>query len=204
MSRLETAWHSFGQLPRAARWGLTALLCVILFVVWNDYILGVTGNWNRAAEDMMAKVEQAAGGDQRLQSLRVLRPVVLGLGVVEEPGKEAAAENALNDAINDVLKRHTVSRDSFSYRGPSKMRRGTLSRVIDPGERVASISGDLRFESTPQQAIEIIAELESSRWIDAISTLRLTRLAGPRKIRVDLTVEALIVSVERRARVGGT
>ncbi len=204
MSGFETAWLSFRQLPRAARWGLTALLGVILFVVWNDYILGVTGNWNRAAEDMMAKVEQAAGGDQRLQSLRVLRPAVLGLGVVEEPGNEAAAENALNDIINEVLKRHTVSKDSFSYRGPSKMRRGTLSRVIDPGERVASISGDLRFESTPQQAIEIIAELESSRWIDAISTLRLTRLAGPRKIRVDLTVEALIVSVERRARVGGT
>ena len=180
------------------------MLGVILFVVWNDYIFRVTGNWNRAAEEMMAKVEQAAGGDRRLESLRVLRPAVLGLGVVEEPGKEAAAENGLNDIINDVLKRHTVSKDSFSYRGPSKMRRGTLSGVIDPGERVARISGELRFESTPQQAIEIVAELESSRWIDAISTLRMTRLAGPRKIRVDLTVEALIVSVERRARVGGT
>ena len=203
MSGIETAWQSFRQLPRAAQWGLAALVGVILFLVWNDFILGVTGNWNRAADDMMAKVEHAAGGDRRLQSLRVLRPAVLGLGVVDKPGREAAAENALNDVINDVLKRHTVSGDSFSYRGPSKMRRGTLSDVIAPGERVERISGELRFESTPQQAIEIVAELESSRWIDAISMLRLTRLAGPRKIRVDLTVEALIVSTERRARVGG-
>ncbi len=203
MSRFETAWHSYRQLPRAAQWGLAALVGVILFLVWNDLILRVTGNWNRAAETMMAKVEQAAGGDQRRQSLRVLRQAVLGLGVVEKPGPEAAAENALNDVINDVLKRHTVSEDSFSYRGPSKMRRGTLSRVIGPGERVERISGELRFESTPQQAIDIVATLESSRWIDAIGTLRMTRLAGTRKIRVDLTVEALIVSAERRARVGG-
>ncbi len=204
MSGIETAWQSFRQLPRAAQWGLTALLGVVLFLVWNDVILGVSGNWNRATEDILAKVEQAAGRDQRLQSLRVLRPAVLGLGVVEAPGREAVAENALNDVINAVIKRHTVSGDSFSYRGPSKMRRGTLSNVIAAGERIERITGELRFESTPQQAIEIVAELESSRWIDAISTLRLTRLAGPRKIRVDLTVEALIVSTERRARVGGT
>jgi hypothetical protein len=204
VSGIETAWQSFRQLPRAAQWGLTALLGVVLFLVWNDFILGMSGNWNRATEDILAKVEQAAGSDQRLQSLRVLRPAVLGLGVVEAPGREAAAENALNDVINDVIKRHTVSGDSFSYRGPSKMRRGTLSNVIAAGERIERITGELRFESTPQQAIEIVAELESNRWIDAISTLRLTRLPGPRKIRVDLTVEALIVSTERRARLGGT
>ena len=49
--------------------------------------------------------------------------------------------------------------------------------------------------------MQVIAELESSPWIDSIGTLRMTRLAGPRKIRVDLTVEALIVSAERRGRV---
>ena len=69
MSGIETAWQSFRQLPRAAQWGLTALLGVVLFLVWNDVILGVSGNWNRATEDILAKVEQAAGSDQRLQSL---------------------------------------------------------------------------------------------------------------------------------------
>ena len=204
MNRLETAWHSFRQLPRAAQWALAGVLGMLLFMVYDDHILRVAGNWNRAAEEMMAKVEHAAGGDRRLQSLRVLRHAVLGLGTVEAPGREAAAENGLNDVINEVLKGHTVSADSFDYRGPSKMRRGTLSRVLSPGEQVERISGELRFEATPQQAMEIIAELESSRWIDAISTLRMTRLAGPRKVKVDLTVEAWIVSAQRRARVGGT
>ncbi len=204
MSRSETLWQSFRQLPRAAQWGIGAVVGGVLLLLWNDYVLRLADEWNRESERLLAKVDKAAGSGRRLQSLRRLRPAVLGIGPVTAPGREAYAERALNDVVNDVLKQHVVSRDSFSNRGSSRLRRGTLSRVLAPGEQVEHITGDLRFDSTPTVATAIIAELESSPWVDAISYLRMTRQPGPRKVTVDMTIEAWIVSTERRARVGGT
>ncbi|MCZ6494322.1 MAG: hypothetical protein O6933_09610, partial [Planctomycetota bacterium] len=64
-------------------------------------------------------------------------------------------------------------------------------------------TGDFRFDAAPDEAIAIIAELESSPMIEAISSVRITRVSGTRKVTVDLTVEAWIVSAEPRRRMGG-
>ena len=204
MSRAERLRKSFRQLPRAAQWGISAVVGGVLLLLWNDHVLRLTDEWNRESDRLLARVDKAAGSAQRLQSLRRLRPAVLGIGPVTAPGREAHAERALNEVINDILKLHPVSRDSFSYRGPSKLRRGALSRVIAPGEQVKRIPGDLRFATTPPVAPPPIPETRDAPECDAISNLRMTRQPGPRKVTVDLTIEAWIVSMERRARVGGT
>ena len=93
-------------------------------------------------------------------------------------------------------------RPSFSYRGPAKMRRGTLSRVIAPGQQVERITADLGFDATPEETLAIIGELEASPHIEGIGFVRITRRSGPRKVTVDLTIEAWIVSAQRRSRSG--
>ena len=66
------------------------------------------------------------------------------------------------------------------------------------------ITGDLRFDASPTEAIAIIAELEASPTIEAVSDVRMTLQGGRQKVRVDLTVESWIVSSGRRSRrVGG-
>lgn len=203
MSRLESIWVRYRGLPKTVRWSIGAAVVAVLFLLWNDHVVRLTDEWDVRAERMLANVENAAGDTRRLQSLGVLRPVVLGLGPLEEPGNEATAEKQLNRVINEVLKDQAVSQDSYSYRGPSKLRRGTLSRIIAPGEQVERITGDLRFDATPEIAAKIVAELEASPNIDAISNLRMTRQPGPRKVTVDLTVETWIITAERRPRSGG-
>ncbi len=204
MTRVESIWTSYRRLSPMLQWAIGAAVIAVLFLVWNDYVVKLTDEWDGRAERMLAKVDKAAGDTQRLQSLRRLRPVVLGLGPVDEPGSESDAEKRLNMTINEVLKEHAVLHDSFSYRGPSKLRRGTLSRVIAPGRQVERISGDLRFDATPAIAAAVIAALEASPDIDAVSSLRMTRQPGPRRVTVVLTVEAWITSAERRARGGGS
>ncbi len=200
MTRAESIWSSYRRLSTTVQWSIAAAVVGVLFLVWNDYVVQLTDNWDRRAERMLASVEKAAGDTQRLQSLRRLRPVVLGLGPVDKPGSESDAEKRLNAAINDVLKEHAVLQDSFNYRGPSKLRRGTLSRVIAPDQHVEHITGDLRFDATPAVAAAIISALETSPDIDAISTLRMTRQPGPRRVTVVLTVETWILSAERHGR----
>jgi hypothetical protein len=68
---------------------------------------------------------------------------------------------------------------------------------------VARITGNLRFDATPEEAIAIIAELEANTTIEAVSDVRVTEQSG-RQVRVDLTVESWIVSLEQRPqRTGG-
>ena len=94
--------------------------------------------------------------------------------------------------------------DSFNYRGPEKLPRGTLSEILRTSQREERITGDLRFDAAPTEAIAIIAELEATPTIEAVSDVRMTLQGGRQKVRVDLTVESWIVSSERRSRrVGG-
>ena len=204
MKRVESIWTAYRRAPKTVQWSIGAAVVAVLFLIWNDIVVRMTNEWDVRAQLMLANVDKAAGGTQRLQSLARLRPVVLGLGPLDAPGSESDAEKRLNVAINEILKEHTVLHDSFSYHGPSKLRRGTLSRVIAPGMQVERISGDLRFDATPAIAAKVIAELEASADIDAISSLRMTRQPGPRRVTVVLTVESWIVSAERRARGGGS
>ncbi len=204
MRRVESIWAAYRRAPKTVQWSIGAAVVAVLFLVWNDFVVRLTDEWDLRAQRMLANVDRVAGDTQRLQSLGRLRPVVLGLGPLDEPGSESDAEKRLNMAINEVLKEHTVLKDSFNYRGPSKLRRGTLSRVIAPGQQVEHITGDLRFDATPETAAKVIAQLEASADIDAISSLRMTRQAGPRRVTVVLTVEAWIVTAERRARGRGS
>ena len=76
----------------------------------------------------------------------------------------------------------------------------SLPGVAGPGRRIEQVIGDLRFDATQTEVMEVVSDLESSPWIDAVSSLRLTRLEG-RMIRVNLSLEAWVNSRdERRAR----
>jgi hypothetical protein len=204
MTSTQTIWQRYRRLPRAGQWAVAAVLGGVLLIVWNDYVLSLAADWNEQADELLADAREAAGGERRLSRMNGLRDIIQALGPVQRPGTEAQAELALNDAVNEVLKRHRVSDDSFNYRGPEKLPRGTLSEILRTSQRAERITGDLRFDAAPTEAIAIIAELEASPTIEAVSDVRMTLQGGRQKVRVDLTVESWIVSSERRSRrVGG-
>ncbi|MCZ6492729.1 MAG: hypothetical protein O6933_01480 [Planctomycetota bacterium] len=203
MTKTQTIWNRFRQLPRAVQWAGLAAIGIGLFLLYDEHVRPITTTWHDHADEMLTEVGEAAKSENRSRQLRAMREPILGLGAVETPSNEAQGSNALNDAVNEVLKRHNVTRDSFNLRGATRLPRSTLSQIIQTNQLVQRITGDLRFDAAPDEAIAIIAELESSPMIEAISSVRITRVSGPRKVTVDLTVEAWIVSAEPRRRMGG-
>ncbi|MHC4275356.1 MAG: hypothetical protein ACYSUR_17040 [Planctomycetota bacterium] len=204
MTSTQNLWQRYLRLPRAGQWAVAAAVGIALFMAWNDYVLTWAAALNDQADKLLADAREAAGGERRARRLNGLRNVIQGLGPVERPGSESQADDlALNDAVNEVLKAHRVSEDRFNYRGPEKLKRGTLSQILRPGQRVERITGDLRFDASPEEAIAIIAELEASPTIEAVSDVRMAVLAGRQRVRVDLTVESWIESSESRTRRGG-
>ncbi|MCZ6735118.1 MAG: hypothetical protein O7C65_04950 [Planctomycetota bacterium] len=203
MTKTQTIWNRFRQLPRAVQWAGLAAIGIGLFLLYDEHVRPITTTWHDHADEMLTEVGEAAKSENRSRQLRAMREPILGLGAVETPGNEAQGSNALNDAVNEVLKRHNVTRDSFNLRGATRLPRSTLSHIIQTNQLVQRITGDFRFDAAPDEAIAIIAELESSPMIEAISSVRITRVSGTRKVTVDLTVEAWIVSAEPRRRMGG-
>ena len=203
MTKTQTIWNRFRQLPRAVQWAGLAAIGIGLFLLYDQHVRPITTIWNDHANEMLKEVGEAARSENRSRQLRAMQEPILGLGAVETPGNEAQGSNALNDAVNEVLKRHSVTRDSFNLRGATRLPRNTLSQIIQTNQLVQRITGDFRFDATPDEAVAIIAELESSPVIEAISSVRITRVSGTRKVTVDLTVEAWIVSTEPRKRMGG-
>ncbi len=203
MTKTQTIWNRFRQLPRALQWASLAAIGIGLFLLYDQHVRPITTTWHDHADEMLKEVGEAARSENRSRQLRAMREPILGLGAVETPGNEAQGSNSLNDAVNEVLKRHSVTRDSFNLRGATRLPRNTLSQIIQPNQLVQRITGDFRFDAAPDEAVAIIAELESSPMIEAISSLRITRVSGTRKVTVDLTVEAWIVSAEPRKRMGG-
>jgi len=203
MTKTQTIWNRFRQLPRAVQWAGLAAIGIGLFLLYDEHVRPITTTWHDHADEMLKEVGEAAKSENRSRQLRAIREPILGLGGVETPGNEAQGSNALNDAVNEVLKRHNVTRDSFNLRGATRLPRSTLSQIIQTNQLVQRITGDFRFDAAPDEAIAIIAELESSPMIEAISSVRITRVSGTRKVTVDLTVEAWIVSAEPRRRMGG-
>ena len=203
MTKTQTIWNRFRQLPRAVQWAGLAAIGIGFFLLYDQHVRPITTTWHDHADEMLKEVGEAARSENRSRQLRAMQEPILGLGAVETPGNEARGSNALNDAVNEVLKRHSVSRDSFNLRGATRLPRNTLSQIIQPNQLVQRITGDFRFDAAPDEAVAIIAELESSPVIEAISSVRITRVSGTRKVTVDLTVEAWIVSPEPRKRMGG-
>lgn len=202
MSAVLHAWERFRALPRAARWAISAGVVAIAMLVYADYVVALTVRWNERSEELLVNLSRASGGEGRLGRLDTLRDVVRAVGPVQKPRRDAEAENAFNDIVSGVLKKHPVTRDSFSYRGASKLQGGLLARVT--GRDVQKITGDLRFDATQEDAIAIISGLEDSPEIEAVTNLRLTRQANAKnKVTVDLTVEAWIESGTSRLRPGG-
>ena len=197
-----TIWSRFGKLPRAARWAILAVVGLALFLVYDAGVRPVSKGWNDRAEAMLADVRETVRAEERLKHLEASRDPILALGPVEIPDREAEAGRALNEAVNEVLKEHPVSHDSFSLRSPARLKRGTLERLISSDQRVERITGDLRFVAAPDEATAIIAALEKRPEIESISSVRITREPG-RKLRVDLTVDVWIVTSQRKARGGG-
>jgi len=179
---------------RALQWAFWAALFIILFLLWDATVAEFGAKWS-------AQVEQ-----KELQILELQRPTTLtstvknavsSFGTVELPRDKSDGASALTEAVHEILGNHRVKDDEFTRTKTTRMKSGSLPGIGNAGEHIEQVIGDLRFEATQEEVLNVISELESSPWIDTISNVRLTK-QDARMIRVDLSVEAWVVSTSQR------
>ena len=182
---------------RAMQWAFWAAIVTIAFLLWDATVAELGADWEAQVQ---TKEKQLAELQRPTTLTSSVKSAVSSFGEVELPREKSVGATAMTEEIQDILSRHRVENDEYTRTKTNRMKSGSLPGISSSGEQIEQVIGDIRFEATQEEVLKVISELESSPWIDAVSNLRLTKQDG-RMIRVDLSVEAWVVSkTQRRGR----
>lgn len=190
MSALERVIQQVQQMPRATQWAICALLGLILFLIWDQVAWPLTNDWKQRADAIQNDVQQVKASQDILEQFQSLHSQITAIGAVKIPGDKARRISAVQNIVNEILGKYSVSEQSFGITD-GRVKRGTLSSISGI-RKLSAIKGELQFTATPDVATAIIAELESDENIEFISVVRLNKAPG-RKIKVRLTLEAWVI-----------
>lgn len=182
----------FTRLPPLMRWAVAAMGIIVLFVFLDDYSWSLAREWNDEASDLAQLLEE---GNQLSAPLnRSTEAAVRAFGRVDVPSTEAEGSQAMAQAINEIIKRHRVGNFSYEAHAGSRMQATAMVGVAQAGTRLERTDGELSFDAAPDEANQIISEIESSAAIDAIGSIRLDWTEAQKKVGVRMTVEAWVVA----------
>lgn len=191
------------ELPRVVRWALGAAVALLAFVAWDDHVRPIAAAWSREADAIERQVEQAREAEQLVRAIRGRDDLIRDLGPVEMPGGDDEGRQALHSLVVDVIRSYrTVRNDSFTLSGgadrlPAAVSQRLLAASGQAGQRLVRISGDLRFDAEPEDAVAIVADLEARPEIESVSLVRMLRKDG-RTVGVTITLNAWVVQSPRR------
>ena len=188
MNEQKTWSQRFDEFPRAAKWAIIGTVIIVGLMFYFEVLRKSADGWNGEADGIQSQVRQSASSYSRLDDIGSMRDLISGVGPVVKPTTEADANKALTQSVNKILKLHSVSNDDFKIRPPARLPTDTLEKIVKrSNQRVERLTGELRFDASPEETLAIIAELESSADIESVSHVRLNKLAG-RKLSVQLRV----------------
>ncbi len=179
------------------------LLGVPAIMIWlyYDYVLLTAADWRDEANSVQTELRQAEAEDRETR-INQLRSAVLAYGEVELPLTVDEGRQAMNSAITETTRQHAVSVDSVTSRGVGNMPSDALPGVLESGSP-ARLIVDLRFEARPEDAIDLLADLESHPHIHAVSSVRMSKSQRSGRLSVDLTIESWVRTPEESGRRGG-
>ncbi len=192
MSNEPTIWQRFRQLPRAIQWAAYAAAGMALFIGVNDNLWKQAERWSTEADRIEMQFQSVRDGQKIADHLLSMRNPLVAHGEIRIPDQAGEGGPALDAAVTAVMNRHSI-RHTYDRRAPVTLK-GSLATITEGRGEPQSISAELRFEASPEDATTVIAQLESSADIEAISNVRITRITGARRLKVQLTLEAWVFS----------
>jgi hypothetical protein len=190
---------AFARMPRAIQWALLAAIGFCAFWVWDQYVNPLKDSWDKDAAAIETSVKDIRSTDSVSSRIQGIKDVVVTLGPVDKPASSKDGQAAVYDAVNKVLAKNGVAKDSFSLRSRGKLSKTALVSITSGNKRIDRLTGDLKFDATPKAAAAIIADLESNPDIEAVDSVRMTRDTNG-KVKVHVTVEAWVLTTDSSSK----
>jgi hypothetical protein len=192
MSDRRSMIESFRGATRAVQWAIIAAVGLALFFVWSEYLDPVVTEIDARAAEIEEHVQQVRSAQQMEAEFKPVKNVVETLGKVQFPGSEAESAAAFHSLVNSVLSKNSAANPTFAFRPKGNLPKNALGAAAR-NRRVERLTGDLKFDASPEAATSIIAELESSPDVEAINSVRITKIAQG-KVQVQLALEAWVLA----------
>ncbi len=187
----------FQQLPRSLHWLTYAVGFTLLFLAWNDTLMPVKTKWDAKADAIERDVQEVRATGQMADKLKRMEDTIIGLGNVAMPGSDGQGRTALTNAVNEVIKDASISSYDFTLSAGGKLPREVYQNLVTGTAKLSSLTGELKFDASPAEAIEIISALEKRDDIESISKARITK-ASAGKVTVRVTLESWVISEEKK------
>ena len=178
------ARSKLSTMPRSIQLVAMVAIAVLLFLVWDSYI-APANSW---FHDESNQIERNVREVRDVQINRQVRDLAPTIGAVRYPDAETASAAAFHAIVNGVLSKHSAGNPSFSVRN-SNLPATVMGGVTN--DRLEKLTGDLKFEASTKNAMAIIAALESSADVEAITSLRMTKDSGG-KVKVQMSLESWV------------
>lgn len=194
-------WQRYRAFPRAIQWAIAAGIAIVVFVIWNDYIKSIGDGWALQADKIQQQVRTVRDSRNLADKFEQLEDAIVSIGPVEVPGNEKQTTDAINRIVNDIIRtyRSDITKESLNRGTGDRLRKGALFGIIGPGEVGQKLSAEFEFESTPETAMKILAELERNPDIEAVTEARISKLTN-RRVSVKLKIEAWVVARDSKTR----
>lgn len=196
MSRLRNA---YARMPRAAKWALWAVLVFVAYFLVAEPVLDQT----KALTDSADTTESALARERAIAAAwsdtnTPAAAARAAFGAPLPPGPSEARSRALYTRVNRILESHGLAADITERRAP--LRDPNADVLAGQAHRIDRFILDLGFESTPEIAAAVIADLESAEEVAAVGRVQMRRVeagrgdrGGARRVRVSLSPEAWIL-----------
>ena len=169
------AYAAFTALPRVGKWVAVAAAFYIVFLLFQFVVWPV-------ADDLNEEADRA----EELPSDIADRAVVFGPNSV--PGREISEKERFSNAVAAIMKKHGVA-DAYGFDArPQALSGDVLPRVsAQYGGKMGRTVAELKFSASAETVSKILAELDSSPFVDAISDVRL--VYKDRRVSAVLSIE---------------
>jgi hypothetical protein len=198
VSALLARYHA---LPRTMRWLLwTAAVLVLYFAVIEPYVITKPAALRAKAgetETRLVSLQKEAESGQA----HVVANAIARFGPIDPPSNEPERATLLfNRKVAETLEKHGIKKYTSPNRS-TNMERGPLVRAVSSDERVERRIADIQFDASPEEITGILADLERSPEITAVSKIQLRRAdGGGRTLHATLTAEAWVITRKKTAR----
>ncbi len=197
----------FGRIKTAPLIAKVAIAAVVVLVSYlyavEPALDGIMRYGGKSASDEAALNEYARSGGKLRSSSEGVALGVRQFGEIALPGDPQSRPSEFNSEVDAVLRKHGVE-DVTSTSSTRPMEgKGVLVKYLGTGQKVDRVMKELSFSTTPEAFHAVLADLERTPTVAAISKVQVRqgddREKADRKLKISLSLETWTVSKKERS-----
>lgn len=194
-SPLLQRWKS---LPVVVKFAVgAALFAGLYFAVIERAIDAINRDAGKSASAESALTEYAKSGGKLRTASETTSRGTRQFGDVSLPGDPQSRPSEFNSAVDAVLSKHSVQNVTSTSR-TSPMSNGPLTKYLGTGQRVDRVMKELSFSATPEAFDAVLADLERTPQVAAISRVQVRqgdeREKADRLLKISISLETWTIN----------